>query len=259
MQFIKVGERLINLGTISYIQRKGDTVYFAHNAMAENEHLDYGLSGNEAIAAYEFLRDTFAVTIPATDTAPAPQDSKRFRNAVAAIHAEHGVPDFVAFNDDSTPDSGAHTQMTLEQETIDILTAQVSKLTAELESATREVDTMQDSIDDLNHMLDLARAERNSAKAQLAECNHAHELARTQRDAATELYSGKHSRLEDVKRELEVSRDAMNKRRLALRDAIEDVLERHLGMIQRYDTEQINLETIIKSATYALEKALEND
>lgn len=69
MQFIKVGERLINLGTISYIQRKGDTVYFAHNAVAENEHQDYGLTGNEAIAAYEFLRDTFAVIIPATEPA----------------------------------------------------------------------------------------------------------------------------------------------------------------------------------------------
>jgi hypothetical protein len=88
------------------------------------------------------------------------------------------------------------------------LRSQLAKLTAELRTKVREVDTMQDSLDDTEHMVNEARAERDSLKAQLVECNHAHELASTQRDAATELYSGKHSRLEDVKRELEVSRDA---------------------------------------------------
>lgn len=69
----------------------------------------------------------------------------------------------------------------------------------------------------LRQQLAAATSELEAAKAELAECQHAHELASTQRDAATELYSGKHSRLEDVKRELEVSRDA--------RKALEKVIQ----------------------------------
>lgn len=117
-----------------------------------------------------------------------------------------------------------NTKWTLRTETLSVSRAMRSVLNEyeeQLAVANRERDTMQDSIDDLNHMVNEARAERDSLKAQLAECQHAHELASTQRDAANELYDGKHGRLEEVKRELEVSRDARKALEKVIRDAVQ--------------------------------------
>jgi hypothetical protein len=67
---------------------------------SEGEYIDYPLTG--------FGRD-IVLGIPATEAPPpaAPVASTRFADTIKAIYAEHGVPDFAAFEDDSIPDSGA--------------------------------------------------------------------------------------------------------------------------------------------------------
>lgn len=80
----------------------------------------------------------------------------------------------------------------------------------------------------LQRDLDIAIETRMSAEAKLAECEHAHEEASKQRDAATELYNGKHERIEALKKQMEENREyhIVTKRRLetVIEDAIEELL-----------------------------------
>lgn len=97
-----------------------------------------------------------------------------------------------------------------------------ARLQAELADAIKTADFNQDRIDDLDHMVNEAREERDRAWAREAKLqarvqelineiqanNLRTEPLEAHLTSLSKLYDGKHERLEELKRELEVSREA---------------------------------------------------